>query len=1738
MAPPASLARKLSVDETPSSKPKKNKKGRKARRSSSFSFFSRRKYSASKQEFSDDTELPQENYEEAINTHVVTNYDVTPDTHLSEIPGMLDETSDAFDNSDCYREEDVAQSPFGVSCDELMMLDIEGISTESGIEWLEKSEELSEWHCLPYIDKESNYSECIEDEDDDDVGHESEAEAKQDAESQDLSEGGAAVGEGGDSEAEGTPDIHSSVHFPQHESTPRPSGENKIHFEEASTSGIGGSNHVTFNFHGFFPELTKGLSRGSSCRSIVSGSGQLFTIDEEGTNINEGVAKSSLPGDFDNEDSDHRNPATCSQESIEEGQPVHVDTPMPKSTAQMRTHHSTSSQLPINRWSIAGSTFDTADNYWVNRQGRSTFWEAGTSSIPHLPSSSSPGDQEAAGSDGEARNDGDDFEESDEGCGADAAHSSPDVTDDAQSADFDPVGSSTTTLDDDHGLRTQSMMDLSVMSTSMMELSLGSLRGGVPKDVLKRSSSIDTRDQVKEPKSNLRRSASLNFSFRSSSENLENFKQRLLRKREQWRERRQSSKSLKDAIRRDSKEDPPKETAKPSEENPPSTPDSKLYRWFSLRKSVNYDVERRSSTIANAERTSSYTATTNGASTISTNHRMPKLLEEGDADHGGLFSENGGVFAHTFQRRHQPPALPAMPQGLSPEQIKRRHIVANIVHSENNYVATLQRLVNDYKKPLGDSKPPILNTAKLATLFHRVSEILQCHTLFRIALAECVRQWDREEKIGDVFVASFSKAIVLDIYSDFINNFTRAMEVAKQESKKKTAFADFLKMRQITSPDRLSFFGLMVKPVQRFPQFILFLQDLLKHTPQGHHDRMSLQLALTQLESLAEMLNERKREAEQYQAFRDTLKHINTKFALRGIQEGNRYLLRQDDVMQLEFNQNGLISKSKARRLFLTNDLIICVTVVPKSNDEYGHQNERLSLKWAVPVTDVEIQDTSSSPTLSRLLASGVTKSGTISVARIPEETMGSNVDNLCQEMNNLMHDYEIISRISSLVSSLRGSYDGLTSENLQQISSSIQRALHIRDEQMAWVDACCLQFTVKTKEGREKETYTFQTDNPVIKKDWIVELRLAQLALDIANSPAWDVPEQEKRPSTKMPLFVKALPVFSSPHETEVKCGCCYNITSSRPSRISGIGRHQTYLWLCSSDGVSSHVTIYLMQQVGLREVVRVDMVEVCVTSLQHVPGITTTSDEPSLRAHTVWMGTHSHKLLVYSGLDPEKQTELGSATVPAAVTTIKYHCDQVYVGLCNGIVQVYRRGADGAWQLREPNDICLGTYSVTALLPINTHVYAACGEQVHVIDCFTAEVTKKFSVHHEGAGEVQLMAHSGIGLWIAQKNTATICLYHTETFRHLQDINVASNVSRVLGERGPSPANVKVTALLASRGLLWVGTNVGVALTIPLPRLEGVPIISGRANISYHAHSGPITFLLTLHPHSRPQATLPELRPASRPSLQDSHTQSQETSRPSSNTDDTQSFMSTPTPGSRLEKQQSDGSLVPTRRVPPRLRQQLSSPVILRRKPRESHQQHVRRLSKTLPRGLGLGALAGSQECDVYGLYGDLLNVHEYEDDEPLNIGEGLLLSRYDSLRRSDPELAVPAQVSTLDRRVRLKASRPRSLDLSTWSMDSRASSACTTTSSGSEDGSGLGIGSTTVTATPLEATSNSSSSGNTTSGRATTSRRKENDQSRTLMTLMGGRGYINLRQTLDAQPPHTNEKDAHIVVWEMKL
>ena len=67
---------------------------------------------------------------------------------------------------------------------------------------------------------------------------------------------------------------------------------------------------------------------------------------------------------------------------------------------------------------------------------------------------------------------------------------------------------------------------------------------------------------------------------------------------------------------------------------------------------------------------------------------MPCVAEEEEQMLGGQQQPTTGM------ARQQPPSLPLAPAGLGLEQLKRRHIVASLVHSENNYVASLQRLVN------------------------------------------------------------------------------------------------------------------------------------------------------------------------------------------------------------------------------------------------------------------------------------------------------------------------------------------------------------------------------------------------------------------------------------------------------------------------------------------------------------------------------------------------------------------------------------------------------------------------------------------------------------------------------------------------------------------------------------------------------------------------------------------------------------------------------------------------------------------------------------------------------------------------------------------------------------------------------------------------------------------------------------------------------------------------------------
>ena len=94
---------------------------------------------------------------------------------------------------------------------------------------------------------------------------------------------------------------------------------------------------------------------------------------------------------------------------------------------------------------------------------------------------------------------------------------------------------------------------------------------------------------------------------------------------------------------------------------------------------------------------------------------------------------------------------------------------------------------------------------------------------------------------------------------------------------------------------------------------------------------MALQLALTTLESLAEMLNERKRECEQVAAFTEKLHTLGGKIGPRDSREARpgqaRMLLREDDVQRLEFNPAGQVG---IMLYCIDNDNINNVNIIPR----------------------------------------------------------------------------------------------------------------------------------------------------------------------------------------------------------------------------------------------------------------------------------------------------------------------------------------------------------------------------------------------------------------------------------------------------------------------------------------------------------------------------------------------------------------------------------------------------------------------------------------------------------------------------------------------------------------------------------------------------------------------------------------------------------------------------------------
>ncbi|XP_066526655.1 rho guanine nucleotide exchange factor 10-like protein isoform X2 [Hoplias malabaricus] len=829
-------------------------------------------------------------------------------------------------------------------------------------------------------------------------------------------------------------------------------------------------------------------------------------------------------------------------------------------------------------------------------------------------------------------------------------------------------------------------------------------------------------------------------------------------------------------------------------------------------------------------------------------------------DHSDVAEDDAGYLdVIVSEAKHPPAQLGPMPEGLSSQQIIRRHILGSVVQSECSYLESLKRILQEYQRPLMEAEPRILSPRKIRPIFFRVREIAQCHSMFQIALASRVAEWDATEKIGDLFVASFSKSMVLDVYSDYVNNFTNAMALIKKACLSKPAFLEFLKKKQSSSADRITLYGLMVKPIQRFPQFILLLQDMLKNTPKGHVDRLPLQLALTELETLAEKLNEQKRVADQITETQQLARSITDRSLNKVLNSDQSSLVLCETLIETVYGERGQVLKSKERKAFLFSDMLICANINVKGPPDISSLvpvGPKYTMKWSAPLMQVQVVEVGQEGAQSKdvpLQSGGVKRTGTASA---PGKVI-LGPPRLYQELQELQHDLSVVEQVTLLVGTLQGTYQNLNTTVAQDWCQALQRLIRIKEDQIQSANKCRLRLQVPgrpDKSGRPVSfMVVFNTPSPLSKISWVNRLHLAKIAQREENTPGWIPAEDDGRTKAPFwcPLLACRMPVFTSKAQDRKLDAALHNPVQCALLGFSAASTSlpQGYLWVASTDNSGqSQVEIFSLNRPTPRWV-KSFPVGAQVRCLEFVREQSPPEDDhptvhtSAVAGSTVCVGLDNGSVLVYGSMDTSAQCLLTIRNdVGCPVLSLTHTANFLFAGLRDGTLLVYERQAGGVlWKLDSCRKVPVGQEPVRTLLALDDSIWASCGNSVFVVDVSSLS-TRRFEVYPDPMVSVAHMVLSGGGVWMAFSEGSCIRLFHTETLEHLQEINISTRVSF----HNPSQKSLRVTSLLICQGLLWVGTAQGIIVTLPVPKLEGIPKITGKGMTSLNAHCGPVDFLV----------------------------------------------------------------------------------------------------------------------------------------------------------------------------------------------------------------------------------------------------------------------------------------------------
>ncbi|XP_072318009.1 rho guanine nucleotide exchange factor 17-like [Eucyclogobius newberryi] len=253
--------------------------------------------------------------------------------------------------------------------------------------------------------------------------------------------------------------------------------------------------------------------------------------------------------------------------------------------------------------------------------------------------------------------------------------------------------------------------------------------------------------------------------------------------------------------------------------------------------------------------------------------------------------------------------------------------------------------------------------------------------------------------------------------------------------------------------------------------------------------------------------------------------------------------------------------------------------------------------------------------------------------------------------------------------------------------------------------------------------------------------------------------------------------------------------------------------------------------------------------------------SIDPEAYKSSVWLGTEDGCIHVYQSSDNIRNRKNSMKMQHAAsILCILYLDNKVFVSLANGEVIVYQREAGSFWDPQSSQTLVLGTANspVTKMVPVGGKLWCGSQNKVLIINTATLVQEHSFQVGTDSSRCVTCIVAYGHGVWLALQGSAHVRLYHAQTLDALTEVDVAPAVHKMLAGadaiiRQHKAACLRITALLACKDLLWIGTSAGVVLTLAIPKVSSgtapgtlkSPLVPMG---SAHGHTGHVRFLTAI--------------------------------------------------------------------------------------------------------------------------------------------------------------------------------------------------------------------------------------------------------------------------------------------------